>query len=172
MVDHASTKDQLPTEKNTRQEKNFVQIAQKLEAESNQGQRNDLFTTSNDNSEDDQVACAATNTFMRHLWYMNESKVGLAFFDKEIKADEKVQMIAALGNPASEDKSIDKSIVTQLQSAEKVQMIAALENPAPENNSIDKSHGDRSFLLQVVEHHRHQFPVSKKPVIVKELCKN
>jgi hypothetical protein len=41
-------------------------------------------------------ANAALNTFRRHLWYISEITVGLAFFDDGVSAETKVLMVAAL----------------------------------------------------------------------------
>lgn len=49
-----------------------------------------------------EVACAATKSFMRHLWYLSETLVGLAFFDSGILASEKVLMVAALSKPGND----------------------------------------------------------------------
>src|SRR6218665_1572465 len=42
------------------------------------------------------VANVALNTFLRHLWYLNETLIGLAFFDDEVQVDSKELMVAAL----------------------------------------------------------------------------
>ena len=44
----------------------------------------------------EQVASAALTTFRRHLWYLSEQLVGLAFFDNEVTDEIKVQMVSAL----------------------------------------------------------------------------
>jgi len=38
----------------------------------------------------------ALNTFLRHLWYLNETLIGLALFDDEVQVDSKELMVAAL----------------------------------------------------------------------------
>lgn len=44
----------------------------------------------------ERVANAALNTFGRHLWYINEITVGLAFFDDDVSVETKVLMVNAL----------------------------------------------------------------------------
>ena len=44
----------------------------------------------------EQVASAALTTFRRHLWYLSEQLVGLAFFDDEVTDEMKVQIVSAL----------------------------------------------------------------------------
>jgi hypothetical protein len=44
----------------------------------------------------ERVANAALNTFRRHLWYISEITVGLAFFDDDVPVETKVLMVAAL----------------------------------------------------------------------------
>ena len=41
-------------------------------------------------------ASVALKTFSRHLWYLNEHLIGLAFFDTQIPATTKMAMISAL----------------------------------------------------------------------------
>ena len=167
------------------------------------------------------VASSATKTFMRHLWYLSETLVGLAFFDSEVSDAEKVQMVAALSksgedSPSPRVESLDESIVSQLMlpdfiSSNTVKFSAAMQtemdflqqdpsvwqsneryidgchkirqlkvvNDAAErgvslienfNTVITNQEEQKQYLLQVVEHHRQQFPASKKSVIVKKLC--
>lgn len=66
-----------------------------------------------------EVASAATKSFMRHLWYLSETLVGLAFFDSGILASEKVLMVAALSKPGNDSPaprvgSLDESTISQL----------------------------------------------------------
>jgi hypothetical protein len=65
------------------------------------------------------VAQAATKTLMRHLWYLSETLVGLAFFDSEVSVTEKIEMVAALSTPGKDSlaprvESLDESTVSQL----------------------------------------------------------
>lgn len=65
------------------------------------------------------VASSATKTFMRHLWYLIEQLVGLAFFDSGVSDAEKVQMVAAMSKPGKDSpaplvESLDKSTVSHL----------------------------------------------------------
>lgn len=46
--------------------------------------------------EDKEIAMAATNALCRHLWYLNEELISLAFFDDAISLDVKRQMVKAL----------------------------------------------------------------------------
>jgi len=39
---------------------------------------------------------------MRHLWYFGKTLVELAFFDSEISATEKVEMVAAFSKPGED----------------------------------------------------------------------
>jgi len=167
------------------------------------------------------ISCSATKTFMRHLWYLSETLVGLAFFDSEISDDEKVQMVAALSkcgedNPAPRVESLNESTVCQLtlshfvssntkkffaamqieteflqqspglwktsedyvNSCHKVQQLKVVNDAAERgvslienfNSVITNQEEQKQYLLQVVERHRQQFPVSKKSVIVEKLC--
>ena len=42
------------------------------------------------------VAHAAMKTFMRHLWYLSETLIVVAFFDTEVSATQKTKMVTAL----------------------------------------------------------------------------
>ena len=42
------------------------------------------------------IRTVTTNAFKRHLWYLSEVTVGLAFFDRNISADEKRDMITEM----------------------------------------------------------------------------
>lgn len=52
---------------------------------------------------DSEVAITATTAFGRHLWYLSEELVGLAFFDDHVDVDTKRKMLAALSKEGSED---------------------------------------------------------------------
>lgn len=46
---------------------------------------------------------AAFHSFSRHLWYLSEPLVAMAFFDERIDVAEKLKMVRALANEASSD---------------------------------------------------------------------
>lgn len=48
-----------------------------------------------------KVSTAAFHSFRNHLWYLNESLVGLAFFDSRIDVQEKICMAEALSRKSS-----------------------------------------------------------------------
>ena len=53
---------------------------------------------------DEVVSKTTASVFSRHLWYISDRVVGLAFFDKMIKPHEKSQMVRTLkDNDASDD---------------------------------------------------------------------
>jgi hypothetical protein len=166
------------------------------------------------------VSCAATKTFMRHLWYLSEILVGLAFFDSEVTDTEKGQMVNAMSkpgenHPAPRVEALDESTVPQLTlsdfvstntrkffaamqietdfllqdpgtwnstehyciSRQKVQQLKIVNDAAERgvsliqnfNSVITNQKEQKQYLLQVVERHRQQFPLSKKSVIVAKL---
>lgn len=43
-----------------------------------------------------EISKVTFSSFSHHLWYLNETKIGLAFFDKRISLDEKRRMVVAL----------------------------------------------------------------------------
>lgn len=49
---------------------------------------------------DRPLATAASKALYRHLWYLSEQVVGLAFFDSRVPDEERRQMAAALSRPA------------------------------------------------------------------------
>ena len=83
------------------------------------------------------VASSAMKIFMRHLWYLSEMLVGLAFFDSEVFDAEKVQMVAALSKPSEDSpaprvKSLDESTMSKLMlpdfvSSNTVKFFAAMQ---------------------------------------------
>jgi hypothetical protein len=166
------------------------------------------------------VAHAATQALMRHLWYLSEVLVGLAFFDTEISGTEKTEMVAALSktgndNPAPRVESLDESSLSQLTlshfvsrstnkffdamqieadflqqdpsnwdsneqyniSRQRVQQLKVVNDAAERgvsliqnfNSVITIQEEQKQYLLQVVESHRRQFPVSKKSIIIEKL---
>jgi len=42
------------------------------------------------------IADAATKSFSRQLWYLNETLIGLAFFDNKVSSEMKVRMVKSL----------------------------------------------------------------------------
>src|SRR6218665_1949493 len=47
-------------------------------------------------TKNDAAANVALNSFLRHLLYLNDTMIGLAFFDDEVQVDSKELMVAAL----------------------------------------------------------------------------
>ena len=52
--------------------------------------------------EDEEISKAAVNALCRHLWYLSEELISLAFFDEAIPLEIKRQMVTALQNKGSE----------------------------------------------------------------------
>ena len=83
--------------------------------------RNDLEYLQNlQNYSDKDLSAVAAKALCRHLWYLNEELVPLAFFDSEVKDHTKQQMVQALDTPAIERPTNrifidykDKSILQQ-----------------------------------------------------------
>ena len=83
--------------------------------------RNDLkYLLNLQNYSDKDLSAVAAKVLCRHLWYLNEELVPLAFFDSEVKDHTKQQMVQALDTPAIERPTNrifidykDKSILQQ-----------------------------------------------------------
>lgn len=54
---------------------------------------------------DDKIASAALNKFLRHLWYLSEELVALAFFDSAVSHETKNEMKRALQKPVDSKPS-------------------------------------------------------------------
>jgi hypothetical protein len=54
------------------------------------------------NCEDTELASVASNALCRHLWYLSEELVSLAFMDDEVPLEIKRTMVEALKKPSSE----------------------------------------------------------------------
>jgi hypothetical protein len=48
------------------------------------------------------IADAATKSFSRHLWYLSETLIGLAFFDNKVSSEMKVDMVKSLEKKGAE----------------------------------------------------------------------
>lgn len=71
--------------------------------------RNDLqLLNALSNYPDKEVAAAAITAFNRHLWYLSEVLIGLAFFDKEVSIEEKKKMVEALRQTPGSDKPLKR----------------------------------------------------------------
>jgi hypothetical protein len=62
------------------------------------------------NSSENDLCAVAAKALCRHLWYLNEELVPLAFFDDEVNNDIKLQMIQALDKPAT-DRPTNRIII-------------------------------------------------------------
>ena len=60
------------------------------------------------------VANSTTKSFMRHLWYLNEQLIGLAFFDASLSIEEKAELVSALSTESNEE--VPPSRVTMTES--------------------------------------------------------
>lgn len=167
-----------------------------------------------------RVACEARRTLMRHLWYLSETLVGLAFFDCGIADAEKLRMVAALSKPGEDSdlirvQSVDENNISTLSlsdfvssntnkffaashietdflqqhpsswgssdvyqiSCDRVKRLKVVNDAAERgvaliqnfNSILTNQEEQKQYLLQVVEHHRQQFPMSKKSIIVDKL---
>lgn len=62
--------------------------------------RNDLELLRNlENFENKAISAVAVKSFSKHLWYLSETLVALAFFDPEVSVDCKRKMVNALKKP-------------------------------------------------------------------------
>ena len=55
------------------------------------------------NEINDVISAAATRALSRHLWYVSEEMVALAFFDLDVDHGTKRKMVKDLGNPESNE---------------------------------------------------------------------
>jgi hypothetical protein len=68
--------------------------------------RNDLeYLQQLQNCEDKQLSSIASKALCRHLWYLSEELVGLAFTDDAVTPDMKKEMVKALQNPTLDNQS-------------------------------------------------------------------
>ena len=60
------------------------------------------------NYPDKEVAAAAITAFNRHLWYLSEVLIVLAFFDEEVSTEEMKKMVEAFRQTPGSDKPLKR----------------------------------------------------------------